>query len=220
MNYFRLITTPAFNQIKRVSSRQFSSFGPILQLASKPSSGSSIPGKPEQPNRNIKGPVINDGIIAKVIKLINEEGELVGTQRTSDVLKDLDTKVHVLVQVTNDRPPTCKIMVKNDWLKQQKQKQKNSKNLNKLSQVKELILNNSMAPNDYARKIEQGAKFLEKGHTLNIALQNKVKDPEAYQNLRKLMEEKLKLKGVIHSQSRGSERSLIFIWKPLDQKAQ
>lgn len=103
---------------------------------------------------------------------------LSNSQRTKDVLADLDLKTHSLQVIAVDLPesqevkwPVCKIINKREEVERQKQE----KEKKKASALKEktLTLNWALAPHDLEHKLKTMQKFLAKGSRVQILLMRK-----------------------------------------------
>lgn len=119
-----------------------------------------------------KEPRINDGIRATTVRVINEEGEMLGILPIKEALFLAHSKKLDLIEVnTEASPPVCKIV---DYGKMRYQAQK-KKSLMKKNQhtveIKELQLRPGIAQNDYQVKLSNAKRFLEKGNKVKIVLQ-------------------------------------------------
>jgi len=137
-------------------------------------------------------------ITARVIQLVDPEtGKLQVDPVTEeptrvtryDVLKDLDTKLYRLVQLSSDddpehwRVPICKIISKKsvyDAEQKRKAQQKEAKAVKSKEQsVKTLELNWAIDPNDLGHRLDKVKEFLAEGRKVEIILASKKRGRKA-----------------------------------------
>jgi len=140
---------------------------------------------------------INEQIHAPELRVINDEGENVGVMTTAEALNIAQEQDMDLVEVfPKAQPPVAKITdygrmkyQKEKYLHKQKAKQKKVEN-------KDIRLSLRISPHDLEMRLNQGIKFLEKGHKLKIEIilkgrekQLQAKAQEIINNFYKKLEE-------------------------------
>lgn len=117
------------------------------------------------------GPRINDRIRISPIRLIDENGEMVGIVETDDARRRAMEVGLDLVEIAADvRPPVCRIMDYGKFKYEESKKNKANKARSKTSEMKEVRLGRSMKidPHDVAIRLAQARRFLIEGHKVQI----------------------------------------------------
>lgn len=110
-----------------------------------------------------------DNITVANIRVIGENGAVLGVMDTNDAIALAKNKNLDLIEVNgNDDPPTYKIMDygKNVYLRRKKL----NKAKQKVVEVKEIKIGINIAKEDYAVKIRNAEKFIHKGNRVKIYL--------------------------------------------------
>ena len=118
------------------------------------------------------GPRVNDRIRITPIRLIDENGEMVGVVETDDARRRaMDLGLDLVEIAAVDRPPVCKIMDFGKYKYELSKREKANKNRTKSSEMKEVRLGRSMKidPHDIEIRIAQARRFLVEGHKVQIA---------------------------------------------------
>ncbi|MBM4007069.1 MAG: translation initiation factor IF-3 [Planctomycetes bacterium] len=116
------------------------------------------------------GPRINDRIRITPVRLIDENGEMVGVVETDDARRRAMEAGLDLVEIAADvRPPVCKIMDFGKYKYELSKKDKQGKK-SKGSEMKEVRLGRSMKidPHDVEIRVNQALRFLLEGHKVQI----------------------------------------------------
>ncbi|MBX3355601.1 MAG: translation initiation factor IF-3 [Phycisphaeraceae bacterium] len=117
------------------------------------------------------GPRINDRIRISPIRLIDQDGTVVGIVETDDARRRASELGLDLVEIAPDvRPPVCRIMDFGKYKYETAKKEKASKSRTKTSELKEVRLGRSMKidPHDVEIRINQARRFLLEGHKVQI----------------------------------------------------
>jgi translation initiation factor IF-3 len=116
------------------------------------------------------GPRINDRIRITPVRLIDENGEMVGVVETDEARRRAMDAGLDLVEIAADvRPPVCKIMDFGKYKYELSKKDKQGKKA-KGSEMKEVRLGRSMKidPHDVEIRVNQALRFLMEGHKVQI----------------------------------------------------
>lgn len=112
---------------------------------------------------------INAEIKAKNVRLINENGEMIGIISLSEALmmaRDVDLD---LIEISpNVEPPVCKIGNYGKIRYQNQKKFNEAKKKQKIIEVKELKMTPNIGVADYEVKMKQARKFLEQGNKIKF----------------------------------------------------
>ena len=93
---------------------------------------------------------INEEIVAKEVKVIDENGEQLGILPTSEALKLAEERDLDLVEVSpNSSPIVCKIMNYGKYKYEQARKEKESKKKQKVVEIKEIRLSSTIDTHDF-----------------------------------------------------------------------
>ncbi|MGN1061431.1 MAG: translation initiation factor IF-3 [Candidatus Coproplasma sp.] len=133
---------------------------------------------------------VNDAIRDKEVRLIGEDGQMVGIMSSSQALKlaieaDLD-----LVKISpTANPPVCKIMDYSKFKYEQAKKDKENRKNQTVIEIKEIRLSMTIDVGDIAVKTKQCLKFLEAGNKVKVSIRMKGREnARAYQGV-KVMED-------------------------------
>lgn len=114
---------------------------------------------------------INNHINAPELRIINEEGDNLGVMETAKALAMAQEQDMDLVEVfPKAQPPVAKIT---DYGRMKYQKEKylhKQKARQKKVEIKDVRLSLRISPHDFEMRLNQGIKFLEKGHKLKIEI--------------------------------------------------
>ena len=117
------------------------------------------------------GPRMNERIRISPIRLIDENGEVVGVVDTDEARQRArDLGLDLVEMAADSRPPVCRIMDYGRYKYEQSKKDKANKARTKVSELKEVRLGRSMKidPHDVAIRLKQARKFLLDGHKVQI----------------------------------------------------
>ena len=113
---------------------------------------------------------VNRGIRVPQVRLIDHNGEQVGVVSTDDARRRAEEAGLDLVEVSPTAvPPVCRILDYGKFRYQQKKKERESaKGHHHGGQLKELRVRPAMHQHDLDYRIEQGRRFLEEGHKVQV----------------------------------------------------
>jgi translation initiation factor IF-3 len=112
---------------------------------------------------------MNDRIRITPVRLIDQNGEMVGVVETDEARRMALEAGLDLVEISPDaRPPVCKIMDYGKFKYEEAKKNKASKS--KSSELKEVRLGRSMKidPHDVGIRVQQARRFLLEGHKVQL----------------------------------------------------
>lgn len=123
---------------------------------------------------NSKAFRINDQIKVKEVRVIGEQGEMLGVLPTDQAIKMALNIGLDLVEVSpNVEPPVCKIANFGKMRYEMQKKAADSKKKQKVVDVKEVKMSINIGKGDYDIKIKQIIKFVEKGDKVKFSLKMK-----------------------------------------------
>lgn len=117
---------------------------------------------------------INEEIVAKEVKVIDENGEQLGILPTAEALRLAEDRELDLVEVSpNSSPIVCKIMNYGKYKYEQARKEKESKKKQKVVEIKEIRLSSTIDTHDFEFKSRNARKFLEDGNKVKATIKFK-----------------------------------------------
>lgn len=123
------------------------------------------------PSKNFR---INNQINVKEVRLIDENGEMVGIVEISKAISMAVEAGLDLVEVSpNAVPPVCKIANFGKMKYEIQKKAADAKKKQKVVETKEVKLSINIGKGDYDIKIKQVIKFIEKGNKVKISIKMK-----------------------------------------------
>lgn len=118
--------------------------------------------------------MLNDGIRARELRVIDQNGEQLGIKTKTEAL-EMATRVNldlVLVAPTA-KPPVARIMDYGKFKFEQQKKEREARKNQKVISVKEVRLSPTIEENDFNTKLRNAIKFLEKGDKVKASIRFK-----------------------------------------------
>lgn len=132
---------------------------------------------------------VNEGIRAKQVKLINEEGKLQGVVETGEALLAARSKQLDLVEIVpGQTPPLCKIMDYSKYRYEQKKKNKEAHKHRRIGQLKEVRMRSTIGQHDLDVKSKQIQEFLETERKVKVTINFRGREASHADLGRKLLE--------------------------------
>lgn len=120
------------------------------------------------------GPRINEAIRALQVRLINEEGNMLGVLSRKEALDAAVEAGLDLVEVAPDStPPVCKLMDYGKYKYQEQKKQAAARKKQKVIEIKEIKLRPVIDHNDYQVKLKAMKRFIEEGNKVKVTMRFK-----------------------------------------------
>lgn len=115
--------------------------------------------------------MINEQIRDKEVRVIGEEGQMIGVMPVKDAMKlAREAEVDLVKIVPNAVPPVCRIVDYGKYKYEQMRKEKEAKKKQKVIDIKEVRLSPNIEDNDLNTKANAARKFLEKGDKVKVTL--------------------------------------------------
>ena len=129
-----------------------------------------MPAQEPAPSRN-DGPRVNHQINVPQVRLVREDGSMVGVVTTREAISMAADAGLDLVEVSpNAEPPVCKILDLGKF-KYEEQKRKNeARKKQKVIEVKEIKLRPGIDTHDYDVKMRSMRRFFEEGDKVKVTL--------------------------------------------------
>lgn len=115
--------------------------------------------------------MINEQIREKEVRVIGENGEMLGVMLTKDALQAArDLELDLVKIAPTAAPPVCKIVDYGKYRYELARKEKEAKKKQKTVEIKEVRLSPNIEDNDLNTKMNAARKFLEKGDKVKVTL--------------------------------------------------
>lgn len=117
------------------------------------------------------GPRVNNEITARLVRLVDADGEMQGVYKVDDALREAARVGLDLVEVSpNAEPPVCKILDYGRYKYEAQKKKNEARKKQKVIEVKEIKLRPAIDQHDYDVKMRAVRKFLEEGDKVKVTL--------------------------------------------------
>jgi translation initiation factor IF-3 len=123
------------------------------------------------PEREQSGPRMNEGIRAREVRLIDENGQNVGVVSRQDALARAVQAGLDLVEISPDAdPPVAKILDYGKFKYQEQKKAAEARKRQKIVEIKEIKMRPSIDDHDYDVKMRSMRRFFDEGDKVKITL--------------------------------------------------
>ena len=117
------------------------------------------------------GPRVNQDITAESVRLVGEDGEMLGIVSIESALAKADDAALDLVEVSpGSDPPVCKILDYGKYKYQAQKKASEARKKQKTVDVKEIKMRPSIDVHDYDVKMRAINKFLDEGDKVKVTI--------------------------------------------------
>ena len=117
------------------------------------------------------GPRVNDEIRVPQVRLIDENGEMVGVMSARDaMLRAFDVGLDLLEISPNAVPPVCKITDYGKFKYEQQKKANEARKRQKVVELKEIKVRPNIDDHDYEVKMKQMKSFIGEGDKVKVTL--------------------------------------------------
>lgn len=121
-----------------------------------------------------KDMMVNDGIRARELRLIAENGDQLGVKTKAEALQIAETSNLDLVLVApSAKPPVARIMDYGKYRFELQKKDRETRKKQKVISLKEVRLSPTIDVNDFNTKLRNARKFLEKGDKVKASIRFK-----------------------------------------------
>jgi translation initiation factor IF-3 len=117
------------------------------------------------------GPRVNEKISSHKVRLVDENGEMVGVVSHKDALERAYKVGLDLVEVSpNADPPVCKILNYGKYKFEEQKRRAEIRKKQKIIEIKEIQLRPGIDKHDFEVKMRSARKFIEEGDKLKVTL--------------------------------------------------
>ncbi|WP_035439254.1 translation initiation factor IF-3 [Latilactobacillus fuchuensis] len=118
--------------------------------------------------------MVNDGIRARELRLIDQDGEQLGIKSTQDAIALAEqANMDVVLVSPNAKPPVARIMDYGKYRFELQKKQRDARKKQKTINLKEVRLSPTIEQNDFNTKLNNARKFLGKGDKVKASIRFK-----------------------------------------------
>ncbi len=115
--------------------------------------------------------MINEQIREKEVRVIGENGEMLGVMPTREAMtKAAELELDLIKISPNAKPPVCKFADYGKYRYEQARRIKEAKKKQKTVEIKEVRLSPNIEENDLKTKVNAAKKFIEKGDKVKVTL--------------------------------------------------
>ena len=169
-----------------------------------------------------KDMMVNDGIRARELRLIDQNGEQLGVKSKAEALQIAErANLDVVLVAPNAKPPVARIMDYGKYRFEQQKKDREARKKQKVINIKEVRLSPTIDVNDFNTKLRNARKFLEKGDKVKASIRFKgraITHKEIGQKvLDRLAEETADL-ATVEQKPKMDGRSMFLILAPKNDK--
>ena len=121
-----------------------------------------------------KDMMVNDGIRARELRLIDQNGEQLGVKSKAEALQIAErANLDVVLVAPNAKPPVARIMDYGKYRFEQQKKDREARKKQKVINIKEVRLSPTIDVNDFNTKLRNARKVLEKGDKVKASIRFK-----------------------------------------------
>ncbi|MDT1938534.1 translation initiation factor IF-3 [Carnobacterium divergens] len=166
--------------------------------------------------------MVNDGIRARELRLIGDDGEQLGVKTKSEALKLAEqANLDLVLVAPTAKPPVARVMDYGKFRFEQQKKEREARKNQKIINVKEVRLSPTIDVNDFNTKLRNARKFLEKGDKVKASIRFKgraITHKEIGQKvLNRLAEETADI-STVESKAKMDGRSMFLVLAPKNDK--
>ncbi len=124
---------------------------------------------PAPPTRD--GPRVNEEIRVPQVRLIDQDGEMVGVMTAREAVQRAFAVGLDLLEISpNAEPPVCKILDFGKFKYEQQKKKNEAKKKQKVVEIKEIKVRPNIDENDYQVKMRAMKSFIDEGDKVKVTL--------------------------------------------------
>lgn len=167
--------------------------------------------------------IVNNGIRAKEVRLIDQNGEQLGVKPTQEALRMAEAADLDLVLVApKARPAVARIMDYGKYRFELQKKEREARKNQKTVAVKEIRLSPTIDTNDFNVKLGRVRKFIEKGDKVRVSLRFRgraITHKDIGRDMIEKMAEETKDIATVVQRPKMEGRSMFLTLAPLNDKA-
>lgn len=128
-------------------------------------------GGPQQRPQKGDGTRVNEDIRAREIRVIGDDGELIGVMTPEQALVKAQEAGLDLVEISpNAKPPVCKILDYGKYKYEQQKKANEARKKQKVQDVKEVMMRPAIDDHDFDVKMKNAHRFIDNGDKVKFVI--------------------------------------------------
>jgi translation initiation factor IF-3 len=169
-----------------------------------------------------KDMLLNEGIRAREVRLIDQNGEQLGIKSKNEALEIAGrVNLDLVLVAPNAKPPVARIMDYGKFKFEQQKKDKEARKNQKIITTKEVRLSPTIDEHDFNTKLRNAIKFLEKGDKVKASIRFKgraITHKEIGQRVLDRFADECKEVATIESHPKMDGRSMFLVLAPKNDK--
>lgn len=169
-----------------------------------------------------KDMLLNEGIRAREVRLIDQNGEQLGIKTKFEALEIAGrVNLDLVLVAPNAKPPVARIMDYGKFKFENQKKEKEARKNQKIITTKEVRLSPTIDEHDFNTKLRNAIKFLEKGDKVKASIRFKgraITHKEIGQRVLDRFSEACKEVATIESHPKMDGRSMFLVLAPKQEK--
>ncbi|MBM7697807.1 translation initiation factor IF-3 [Kurthia huakuii] len=165
---------------------------------------------------------VNEGIRARELRVIDQNGEQLGVKTRNDALKIAErANLDLVLVAPQAKPPVARIMDHGKFKFEQQKKDREVRKNQKVIVLKEVRLSPTIDEHDYQTKLRNGIKFLEKGDKVKASIRFKgraITHKEIGQRVLDRFAEDCKEVATVEQRAKMEGRSMFLVLQPKNEK--
>lgn len=165
---------------------------------------------------------INEEIRAKEVRVIDQNGQMIGILPIDEALSKAEEAGLDLINVSpNAEPPVCKILDFGKFKYEQQKKEKEAKKKQVVTEIKEVRLSTFIEEHDLMTKANNASKFLKAGDKVKVSLRLRGRERDYADRARDVMvqfAEGLKDIANLEKEPKFEGRGLMMVLAPKTDK--
>lgn len=166
--------------------------------------------------------MVNDGIRAREVRLIGQDGEQLGVISKVEALKIAEqANLDVVLVAPGAKPPVARIMDYGKYRFELQKKEREARKKQKVINIKEVRLSPTIDVNDFNTKLRNARKFLEKGDKVKASIRFKgraITHKEIGQKVLNRLAEETDDIATVEQKAKMDGRSMFLVLAPKEKK--
>ncbi|MFD2618079.1 translation initiation factor IF-3 [Terrilactibacillus laevilacticus] len=166
--------------------------------------------------------IVNEGIRASQVRLIDQNGEQLGIKSKQEALSMArNVNLDLVMVAPNAKPPVCRIMDYGKYRYEQQKKEKEARKNQKIINIKEIRLSPSIEEHDFNTKLRNAKKFLQNGDKVKASIRFRgraITHSELGKKVLERLAEDCKEISVIEAKPKMEGRSMFLVLAPKVEK--
>lgn len=169
-----------------------------------------------------KDMMVNEGIRAREVRLIGQNGEQMGVKSRNEALEiAARANLDLVLVAPNAKPPVARIMDYGKYRFEMQKKDREARKKQKIINVKEVRLSPTIEEHDFNTKLRNAIKFLEKGDKVKASIRFKgraITHKEIGQRVLDRFAEACAEVATVESKPKMDGRSMFLVLAPKTEK--